>query len=77
MGRLIDLSAAVYKKAIEKAVEDPLCQLIEGQREMNDFIHLISVMGVEPWKVANAIRRSAHQRAMHRTAVGTPICWAP
>jgi PRTRC genetic system protein D len=56
-GRLIDLGTPVYKNAIEKAVEDPVRQLLEGLRGMDDLIDLIAVMGGEPRDVANAIKR--------------------
>lgn len=47
-----------FMLAIERAVEDPVRQMLESLREADDRIDLIAVMGGSPVEVATAIKRA-------------------
>ena len=52
------LDTKEYQAIIDKAVEDPVRQLLEGLRGADDRVDLVAVLGGSPIEIADAIRRA-------------------
>lgn len=70
-GRTFPLDGDDFKKVIERAVEDPVRQMLESLREADDRIDLIAVMGGSPAEVAAAIRRARPYLPLYCPAYAT------
>ena len=56
-GSTFDFQSKEFLTVVEKSIEDPLRQLFEGLRGVEDRIDLCVVMGGSPDDIANAIRK--------------------
>ena len=57
-GKLYSLDTPAYQAIIEKAVEDPVCQMFEALRGADDRVDLVAVLGGSPVEMAEAIKRA-------------------
>lgn len=70
-GRSFDLSGPEFVAAIEKAVEDPVRQLLESLRGADDRIDFIAVLGGSPNEVAAALRKARPYLPVYCPSEGT------